>query len=111
MDYGEWVYRLSLVSFLQGCGLEASAELHGHIGRSDIVLEYNNVFWVLELKVFRGREKKENCADAALKQAIGKGYGMRYLEPVILGIAIDAHPNVRHITAFKVADPDNRKDK
>jgi hypothetical protein len=105
VDYGEWLYRSSLLSFLTGCGLWVLAETHGHIGRSDIAFEYKGGAWVFELKVFRGNEDTHTVADLAVRQALEKGYSKRFDNPVILGIAINDKPNVRQITGFKMLQP------
>ncbi|MCL2011064.1 MAG: AAA family ATPase, partial [Synergistaceae bacterium] len=45
VNFGEWLYRSTLLSYLYGAGLRVEAELHGHKGRSDIVAEFRGHVW------------------------------------------------------------------
>ncbi|MCL2009057.1 MAG: PD-(D/E)XK nuclease domain-containing protein, partial [Synergistaceae bacterium] len=89
VNFGEWLYRSTLLSYLYGAGLRVEAELHGHRGRSDIVAEFRGHTWVLELKVAKKGEDAGKLADAALSQITEKGYADRFDNAVLLGLAID----------------------
>jgi hypothetical protein len=106
IDFGEWLYRSSLFSYFRALKLRVYPEIHGSKGRSDLVIEYQNRFLVIELKVFRKNESDKEMAEIALNQIISKGYYKGYKNPVILGLAINDKPEVRAITAWKTFGAD-----
>ena len=99
-NFGEWLYRSTLLSYLYGAGLRVDAELHGHKGRPDIVAEFRGHTWVLELKVAKKGEDAGKLADTALAQIIEKGYADSFDNAVLLGLAIDDER--RSITEYRV---------
>ena len=100
MKAQEWLYRSSILSFLQGCGVVVAAEMHTNRGRPDLVISYRNNVWVIEIKVAYEGQSAEQKAGEAYRQIIEKNYATPYLDAVCLGLAID--DTERQITASKV---------
>jgi hypothetical protein len=98
INFGEWLYRTAILSFLKGMRINTNVEVHGSLGRSDIVIVYQKRHWVLELKVFHSSEDDKVIAQQAIQQIYDKRYANRYPNPVLLGLAIN--DKVRQITAF-----------
>jgi hypothetical protein len=100
VDFGEWLYRSTLLSYLYGAGLRVDAERHGHKGRADIVVEFKGRVWVMELKMARGGMDAVKLADEALSQIEEKGYAEPFGDAVLLGLAIDIE--LRRVAEFRV---------
>ena len=92
----EWLYRSSILSFLQGCGVVVNAEMHTHKGRPDLVICYRGIVWVIEIKVAFEGESAEKKAEEAYRQIVIKSYAATYPNALCLGVAID--DTVRQIT-------------
>jgi hypothetical protein len=80
----EWLYRSCLLAYLRGCGVVVSGEVQTNRGKADIVVQFNNNYYVIELKLLSKASAKE-----ALQQIIDKGYAEPYPHAVLLGLAID----------------------
>ena len=102
MNPNEWLYRHTILTFLQGCGVIVTPEVHTNKGRSDLVVCYRGNFWVIELKIARDGENAKRKAQAAYRQIIRNNYATPYPHPVCLGLCID--DSLRQITAFKIND-------
>ena len=89
MQPQEWLYRSSILSFLQGCGVVVSAEMHTHRGRPDLVVSYKGYVWVIEIKVAFEGESAEEKAEEAFRQIAAKNYAAQYPNAVCLGLGID----------------------
>ena len=92
----EWLYRASILSFLQGCGVVVAAEMHTNSGRPDLVISYRGNVWIIELKVAHEGESATQKAQEAYRQIIEKNYATPYPNAYCLGLAID--DTVRQIT-------------
>jgi hypothetical protein len=100
-DLQQWFYRTSIYSFLIGAGVDVEGEVHGLLGRTDLVAKTAGKVWVLELKVCREAGADQETAEAAIAQIREKGYARRYGEDAIaVGIAIN--DTERAITAWRV---------
>ncbi|MDR1873856.1 MAG: PD-(D/E)XK nuclease domain-containing protein, partial [Synergistaceae bacterium] len=99
VNFGEWLYRSTLLSYLYGAGLSVEAELHGHRGRADMVVEFRGHVWVMELKIAKKGEDPGKLADLALSQILRMGYADPFENAVLLGLAIDDER--RGITEFR----------
>jgi len=97
MNPQEWLYRASILSFLQGCGIVVSSEMHTHKGRSDIVVSYRGHVWVIEIKVAYKGESAEEQAQEAYRQIIEKNYAQPFPDAICLGLGIE--DAARQITA------------
>jgi hypothetical protein len=101
-NFGEWLYRSTLLSYLYGAGLRVEAELHGHRGRPDVVVEFRGHVWVMELKMARAGMDAGKLAEEAISQIEEKGYAGRFDEAVLLGLAIDME--LRRVAEYCVKD-------
>ncbi|MDR3001227.1 MAG: ATP-binding protein [Fibromonadaceae bacterium] len=83
MTAQEWLCRSCLLAFLRGSGVTVFGEVQTNRGRADLVIEFNDRFFVLELKML------PDTAKQALQQIIDNGYAKPYPNAVVLGLAID----------------------
>jgi hypothetical protein len=84
----EWFYRSTILAFLRGCGVLTFGEMHSSKGRSDLLLIYNNIPWIIEIKITRD----DDCtakAQEAMAQINGRQYDGPYANAKKLAIAID----------------------
>jgi hypothetical protein len=84
----EWLYRSTILAFLRGSGVLAFGEMHGSRGRSDLIVSYAGIVYVIEFKVARD----DDCdakAEEALKQLNDNQYAAPYANAKKLGIAIN----------------------
>jgi hypothetical protein len=95
----EWLFRTSILSFLQGCGVVVAGEMHTNKGRTDLVVSYRGNTWVIEIKVAREGENAEDKAEEAYRQILDKNYAKPYPDALYLGLGID--DAVRQITASR----------
>jgi hypothetical protein len=95
----EWLYRSSILSFLQGCGVVVAAEMHTNRGRPDLVISCRGNVWVIEIKVAHKGESAAEKAEEAYRQIIEKSYAEPYPGAVCLGLGID--DTERQITEIK----------
>jgi hypothetical protein len=89
LDYGEFLYRSSLFSIFYGAGLRVATEIHGSLGRKDLVVEMGKWAWVLEFKVRRKEESETDALKETREQIIKKRYAAAYRNPICLGLVIN----------------------
>ncbi|MDR1870602.1 MAG: ATP-binding protein [Deltaproteobacteria bacterium] len=99
VDYGEFLYRASLLSFIHGAGARVFPETQGNLGRTDLVVDYKNCTWVLEIKVCQSVDKEKETLENARAQMIAQGYSEPYDHPICLGIVIN--DQLRKITLWE----------
>ena len=92
----EWLYRASILSFLQGCGVVVAAEMHSNKGRPDLVIAHRGSVWVIEIKVAHEGESATEKAEEAFRQISEQHYAAPYPGAICLGLGID--DTVRQIT-------------
>jgi len=85
----EWLYRTSILSLLQGCGVMVTPEAHSNFGQADLVITYRGVTWVIEIKVAYKDDNPEKKAKEALQQIEDKNYAKPYSNVVCVGLSID----------------------
>jgi hypothetical protein len=95
----EWLYRTSILSFLQGCGVMVIPEAHSNAGRSDLVVAHRSVVWVIEIKVAYKGDDPAKKAEEAFRQIEDNNYAKPYSNTVCIGLAID--DAVRQITNWE----------
>jgi len=83
MTAQEWLCRSCLLTFLRGCGVVVSGEVQSSKGRADLVIEYKENYFVIEIKMLPSTAKE------ALKQIIDNDYAKPYPKAKILGLSID----------------------
>jgi hypothetical protein len=84
----EWLYRSTILAFLRGCGVLAFGEMHSSLGRSDLLVIFNGIPWIIEIKIARN----DDCAvkaQEAMAQISGRQYDGPYANAKKLAIAID----------------------
>jgi hypothetical protein len=84
----EWLYRSTILAFLRGCGVLTFGEMHNSKGRSDLLVIYNNIPWIIEIKIARNDDYAEK-AQEAMAQINGRQYDGPYANAKKLAIAID----------------------
>ena len=102
MNPQEWLYRSSILSFLQGCGVVVAAEMHTNSGRPDLVIAYRGHVWVIEIKVAFEGQNPETKAEEAYRQIMDKQYAKPYPYAVCIGLGIDN--SLRQIAASQFGD-------
>ena len=88
MTAQEWLYRSTILAFLRGCGVLAFGEMHGSQGRSDLLVIYRNVPWVIEIKVAHNSDGQEKAREA-MAQINNRQYAAPYKDGKRVAIAID----------------------
>ena len=96
--YEQWLFRSSILSFLQGCGVVVASEMHTNRGRPDLVVSYRDNVWVIEIKIAHEGESATEKAQEAYRQIMDKNYAEPYPNAVRLGLGIDE--TARQITEF-----------
>jgi len=84
----EWLYRSTILAFLQGCGVLAFGEMHGSRGRSDLIASYAGAVYIIEIKVAYNGDCDAKATEA-MKQINDNKYAAPYANAKKLGIAID----------------------
>ncbi|MDR3013541.1 MAG: ATP-binding protein [Chitinispirillales bacterium] len=84
----EWLYRSTILAFLRGCGVLTFGEMHSSLGRTDLLLIYNNIPWIIEIKIARDNDCAVK-AQEAMAQINGRQYDGPYANAKKLAIAID----------------------
>jgi len=100
----EWLYRSSILSFLRGCGVEVTPELHTNMGRSDLVVAHSGVTWIIEIKVAYEGDNPKKKTEEAIQQIKDKNYATIYPDAVCIGITVDDHK--RQITEWLLINTD-----
>jgi hypothetical protein len=94
----ESLYRSMLLAFMRGCGVKVSAEVHNCLGRSDLIVQHNGIYWVLEIKVIYEGEDPNKTAEEALQQIIDKQYAVPYFNVICICIGLAIDDATRQIT-------------
>jgi hypothetical protein len=84
----EWLYRSTILAFLRGCGVLAFGEMHGNQGRSDLLVIFDKIPWIIEIKITRNNDCTVK-AQEAMAQINGRQYDGPYANAKKLAIAID----------------------
>ncbi|MCL2218650.1 MAG: ATP-binding protein [Chitinispirillia bacterium] len=84
----EWLYRSTILAFLRGCGVLTLGEMHNSQGRSDLLVVYNNMPWIIEIKIARNNDNAAK-AQEAMAQINNRHYDGIYTNAKKLAIAID----------------------
>ncbi|MDR1793713.1 MAG: PD-(D/E)XK nuclease domain-containing protein, partial [Bacteroidales bacterium] len=85
----EWLYRSTILSFLQGCGVVVEAELHTFKGRPDLVISYRDSTFIIEIKVAFKTDNVEAKLTEAATQIREKEYIKPYPNAICLAMVID----------------------
>ena len=95
-----------LHAFLIGAGQDVLTEKHSALGRSDIIIEYDNRRLVLELKYAETESECENKLQEAIKQIQAKNYGdvLPCKEVLKIALVFNGDPSKRKFTHFEVVE-------
>jgi hypothetical protein len=97
-------YQSLLFASLWSSRIKTTAEIHSHLGRSDIEAEKNGHHYVIEMKIANGKEAAEKAADEAMNQILEKGYADKYAISGATLIAIAIDRGNRCVGASKIAE-------
>jgi hypothetical protein len=89
MTAREWLYRFTILAFMRGCGVVVFPEIQGNLGRSDLIVLHDGVYWVIEIKVALDGKDPDKKAAEALQQIIDNKYAVPYPDAICIGLAID----------------------
>jgi hypothetical protein len=84
----EWLYRSTILAFLRGCGVLTFGEMHTNQGRSDLLVIFNGIPWIIEIKITRDNDCAAK-AQEAMAQINSRQYDGPYANAKKLAIAID----------------------
>ena len=96
----EWLYRSTIIAFLRGCGVLVFGELHGNIGRADLLVSHKGKAWIIEIKVAYNDDSVDKAKEA-MTQIKEKQYADQFKNAKKVGIAID--DKLRQIKEWIVA--------
>jgi hypothetical protein len=85
----EYFYCSHIFTLFYALNLYFQAEKHGNFGISDFIVKAGDQTWVIEVKVSHDDKDDQKLAGVAMKQIKGKNYFGAFLNPVLLGIAIN----------------------
>jgi len=94
----EYWYRSLFMMLLKGAGIVSYAEVHTFRGRSDLLIQFNNLVVVLEFKFAQKSSQVEDKMKEGILQVESREYAKSY-----------ASEGRRVITAVLVADDEKRK--
>jgi hypothetical protein len=88
--YAESYYRTILYVFLK-CALDrVFSEVHGNLGRADIIAHAGPFVYVFELKLAENSTKVKTAAETGFTQIEDKNYAGPYPDAIKISLAIDA---------------------
>jgi len=85
----EWLYRSTILAFIRGCGINVIGEMQTNLGRPDLVIFYNNITWVIEIKIAYEGDCPQKKLEEALQQIKEKNYSKPFPEAICIGMVID----------------------
>jgi hypothetical protein len=87
--FNEFFFRCLLRSLLVLAGAKVSADVNGSEDRNDIVFEWNQQNWVIELKVAKEGDNAETELTNAVERIRSQRYAALSEDPICLAIVID----------------------
>jgi hypothetical protein len=85
----EYFYCSHIFTLFYALNLYFKAEKPGNFGISDFIVKAGDQTWVIEVKVSHDDKDDQKLAGLAINQIKEKNYYGAYLNPVLLGIAIN----------------------
>jgi hypothetical protein len=85
----EYFYCSHIFTLFHALNLYLKVEKHGDFGLKDFMVEAGDQSWVIVAKVSHKYKDDQKLAAAAMKQIKEKKYDDAYLNPVLLGMAIN----------------------
>ena len=97
-DWNEYWYRSLLIMLLKGAGIVSYVEVHTFRGRSDLLIQFNNLIIVLEFKLAQKSSQVENMMIEGIQQMNDRDYAKSYTSD-----------GCKVITSVLVADDEKRQ--
>jgi hypothetical protein len=91
---GQRYYRGPIIGFLYASSSLIIPECPSVLGESDLVFDYKDHWYVIELKTALGEKNSISELVRAMDQIYGKKYGARFPNPVRIGIVIDEEERI-----------------
>jgi len=85
----EWLYRSIILAFIRGCGINVIGEMQTNLGRPDLVIFYNNITWVIEIKIAYEGDCPKKKLEEAIQQIKDKNYAKPFPDTICIGLVID----------------------
>jgi len=92
----ESYYHAVILTMLWSAGINVRAEELTALGRCDLIMEYNQDVYIIELK----KQPPEN----SLKQIKNKQYGMKYTNKKLYLVGIEIDDEVRNVSGYKIEE-------
>ena len=100
----EYSLRAFVQVFFAGAGLEARAEVHNHLGRSDLEVKAGSRYWVLEFKCAERAENISRKLEEAVSQLNEKNYGLQRHDVEIIRLALVFSLEKREFVRWKALE-------
>jgi hypothetical protein len=95
----EGFYSAIFFTLFYAIGIDPQPRKHGNQGRSDFVVEYGRVPWIIEVKICHNNKGDNKLADTALKKIKETNYDGGFRNPVLLGLVVN--DTTRSIKSWK----------
>jgi len=92
----EGFYHSVILTMLWAAGINVRAEELTAMGRSDLILEYEDDVYIIELK--------KQSPEVSLKQIKEKKYGMKYGDRKLYLVGIEIDDESRNVSGYKIED-------
>jgi hypothetical protein len=92
----EGFYHSVILTMLWAAGVNVRAEELTALGRSDLILEYENDVYIIELK--------KQPPEVSLKQIKNKGYGTKYGDRKLYLVGIEIDDENRNVSAYQIEE-------
>src|SRR6056297_2171024 len=92
----EGFYHSVILTMLWAAGVNVRAEELTALGRSDLILEYEDEVYIIELK--------KQPPEVSLKQIKNKGYGTKYSNRKLYLVGIEIDDEIRNVSGYKIEE-------
>jgi hypothetical protein len=86
----ESTYRALLLCFFSCCGVDVFSEVHGNLGRADLIARLKGRTYVIELKYAKSAATLKKAAKEGMEQIYAKNYAGAYPGAVTICLAINS---------------------
>src|SRR6056297_2218286 len=92
----EGFYHAVILTMLWAAGVNVRAEELTALGRSDLILEYEDEVYIIELK--------KQPPEVSLKQIKNKGYGTKYGNRKLYLVGIEIDDEIRNVSGYRIEE-------
>jgi len=92
----ESFYHSVILTMLWAAGINVRAEELTALGRSDLIMEYEDDVYIIELK--------KQPPEVSLKQIKNKGYGTKYGDKKLHLVGIEIDDEIRNVSGYKIEE-------